>query len=200
MEERTSVLGIVREDILRILGEREEKVSLESIRAEIKVSRPFVSEAIKDLEKEDLIQTEGDLFSLTNNGRDEARDIVRKHLVLEQYFERMGRGKEAHSMAHVLEHYVSEEVIRNIKQLSTFEERGVPLTELKSHRELVISDIAISDNELFERIVSMGVFPGERIRVIGEIRNVIVVEIGNKKLALDKDIAKEIKVLEYDES
>lgn len=200
LDEKDSVLGTVREDILRILGESEEKVSLGSIRAEIQVSRPFISEAIKDLEEGDLIQADGDFLSLTENGRNEARDVVRKHHVLEQYFKRIGREKEAHGMAHVLEHYVSQEVIRNIQQLSTFEERGVPLTELRSHGELMISDIAISDNELFERMVSMGVFPGERIKVIGEIRNVIVVEIGNKKLALDEDIAKEIEVIEYEES
>jgi Fe2+ transport system protein FeoA len=41
----------------------------------------------------------------------------------------------------------------------------------------------------------MGIFPGEKIIVTNELSNVIVVKIKNKKLALDKNIAKEIKVI-----
>jgi len=41
----------------------------------------------------------------------------------------------------------------------------------------------------------MGMVPGEKIRVTNEIPGSIVVKVKNKKFVLDKDIAKEIKVL-----
>jgi len=41
----------------------------------------------------------------------------------------------------------------------------------------------------------MGIFLGEKIRVMYEISDGIVVNVGGKKIALGKDIAKEIEVL-----
>ncbi len=41
----------------------------------------------------------------------------------------------------------------------------------------------------------MGIHPGEKIKMINEIPNCIIVVVKNKKFVLDKDIAKEIKVL-----
>ena len=199
MTEESNILKIVEEDVLRILGEEEsEKVSLESIKSEIKVSNLFLFNAIKELERENLIRSQEDFVLLTKRGRVSAKNIVKKHLVLEDYFKKTRSEREAHETTDILEHYISKEIIDNIKKLSTFKERGIPLTELKLYKESIIADITIPNNELFERIVSMGIFPGERIRLIAEIPNGIIVEIKNKKFALGKDIVKEIQVLEYE--
>jgi len=82
MLKESDILKIVREDILIILGERKEKVSLESLKAEIKVSHSFVFRVIKELEEKDLIQVEKNFVRLTRIGQDEAKDILTKHLVL----------------------------------------------------------------------------------------------------------------------
>lgn len=193
-------MKIVKEDILRILAERKGKVSLDIIKQEINVFYSFVSEAIKKLEKEGLIQSQQGFFELTERGEEKAKDILRKYLVLENYFKRIRTEKEAHEMGHILEHYVSKEVLNNIKKLSTFKGKGISLTKHKLHKEGLIADIMISDNELFERIVSMGIFPGEKIVITNEVPNGVIVEIRNKKFALDKCIVKEIKVLEYGKS
>ena len=191
-----SIIKIVKEDILRILGEKKEKVSLKSVKNEIKVSHSFVSEAIDDLKERNLICVEGNFIRLTESGLDEAKDIVEKHLILEDYFKRTKSEKDAHEASHIFEHYVSEEVIKNIKKLSTFKERGFSLLELELNKEVLIADITISCNDLFERIVSMGIFPGEKIRLTSKIPGTVIVRIDNKKFAMDKSIAKEIKVLE----
>jgi len=60
----------------------------------------------------------------------------------------------------------------------------------------MISDITIPDNDLFERIISMGVFPGENILLTNKIPGSVIIRVGHKKLAIGKDIGKEIKVLE----
>jgi len=190
----SDILKIVKEDILRILAE-EKRVSLDSIKTKVKVPSFFISKALKELERKKLIETEGNFIKLTEIGQKESEDILKKHLVLEEYFKKTLDERVAHRKAHVLEHYVSEEVIRNIKKLHTFEERGIPLTEFKLHTEGLITDINILDDGLFERIVSMGIFPGEEIKIVNEIPNSIVIEVKNKKFVLDKDIVKEIKVL-----
>ncbi|MCD6232049.1 FeoA domain-containing protein [Candidatus Aerophobetes bacterium] len=202
MFKESDILKVVKEDILRILSERRRKVPLKLIKAEIGVSHPFISKGVKDLRKENLVCIGGDLISLTKDGEDKAKDILRKHLVLENYFKRTinETEAEAHKKAHILEHYISEEVVKNIKKISTFKEKEISLRELDLHKESLIIDITIPDNELFERVVSMGIFPGEKIRLTNKIPGGIIVKIKNKKFALDKGIAKEIKVLKYEKS
>jgi len=200
MTKGSNILRIVKEDILRLLSERKRKVSLNILKEEIRVSFSFISEAIEELEKEGMIQSQQGFFELTEKGTGKAKDILRKHLVFENYFKRTKSENEAHKIAHILEHYVSQEVIKNITKISTFKNGGIPLTELKRHRKRLITDIMISNNALFERLVSMGVLPGENIMVINEVPNAVIIKIKDKKLALDKNIARKIKVLQYEES
>ncbi len=194
----SDILKIVKEDILRTLSERKKKVSLESIKAEIRVSYPFLSKAIKDLEEENLIWVEKKIVRLTKNGRDEAKDILRKHLVLEKYFKETRGKRKAHEMAHILEHYISMEVIDNIKKLSTLKKESVSLIEFEQ-KEGLVANILLGIG-LFERLVSMGICPGEKIRITNKIPNGVIIETKNKKFALDKIIAKGIKMLEYEKS
>lgn len=192
------ILKIVKEDVLRILCEKRKKTSLETIKDEIKVVHGLISEALEELERDGLITIQKNLILLTGLGQESAKNILKKHFVLENYFEKTGSKIEAHTAAHILEHYVSGEVINNIKKLSTLKMEGVPLTKFELNKEGMITDITFSDYRLFERIVSMGIFLGEKIIITNEIPHGIVVKIGNKKFALDRDIAKEIKAMEYE--
>jgi Mn-dependent DtxR family transcriptional regulator len=195
MTKEGDILKIVREDILRTLGEEEtEEVSVDSIKSDINVSDPFISKAIKQLNGEGLIKYHNNFISLTERGKENARDIVKKHRILENYVKETKNGRDAHKVAHILEHYVSKEVIDNIKKLSTLKSAGVPLTELECNGKGIITDIVFSDYGVFERMVSMGIFLGERIRITNEISDSIVIKIGNKKIALNKDIAENIRI------
>jgi Mn-dependent DtxR family transcriptional regulator len=194
------ILKIVKEDILRILSEQEDKATLGEIKSEITASRSFLHEAIRSLEEDNLIGIEDTCIRLTEKGRNEAKDIVKKHRILENYLKETRSEREAHQAAHLFEHYVSEEVINNIKKLSTINKEGVPLTNFQLHTKGIITDVSLSDYGLFERIVSMGMFLGEKVTVSNEIPHAIIVKIGNKKFALDKNIAKEIRAVEYENS
>jgi len=210
------ILGIVKEDILEAIEGKNGKALLSLIKPEIRVSSSFIFEAIKELEKEDLIRiypvrdsenreriqkrnisnrVKENLVYLTKEGTKKAKDIAKKHFFLENYFKKTRSKKEAYKAASILEHYVSMEVIDNIKELSTLKKEGIPLTEFEQ-KEGLIADI-IFGVRLFERVISMGICPGERIKITNKLPNGIIVEIENKKFALDKNIAKGIKVLEY---
>ncbi|MEA1940409.1 MAG: FeoA domain-containing protein [Candidatus Caldatribacteriota bacterium] len=199
MNKEFGIIKIVKEDILRILSEKKGKVSLNIIKEEIKVSLSFIYEAIEELEREGLIQSQQSFFRLTDKGEENAKEILKKHLVFENYFKKTRTENEAHKIAHILEHYVSEEVLSNIKKLSTFKEEGIYLTKLKLGKKGLITNIVIPGNGLFERVVSMGIVPGEEVIITSEVSNAIIIKIKNKKFALDKDIARKIKVLEYGE-
>lgn len=165
----------------------------------LKVSPSFMSRAIESLAKEGMISVEKGFAKLTKTGQDEAKDIIEKHLVLENYFKATRSEREAHRAAHLLEHYVSGQVIDNIKRMSTLKKEGVPLTQLGLNREGLITDILFSDYKLFERMISMGILPGEVLEVTHTIPSGVVVKTSNKKIVLDKTIAKEIKVLAHEE-
>ena len=197
MVEESDILRIVKEDILEVLGRKKKRILLKFMRLEVNVLHSLVSKAIRELEKEDLIKLSSGkklrYIQLTRRGRDRAKDILRKHLVLEKYFKKRRSKREAIKVTNIIEHYISTEVIDTIKKLSTLKKEGIPLTEFKQ-KEGLITD-ANFGIRLFERMVSMGIFPGEKIRIINKIPNGIIVETKNKKFALDKDIAKKIKVL-----
>jgi len=195
---KLDILKIVKEDVLRALCERRRKTSLEIIKDEIKVAHALISEALEELERDGLIAIQENLVLLTGLGQESAKNILKKHFVLENYFEKTRSKLEAHTKAHILEHYVSGEVINNIKKLSTLKKEGIPLTKFELNKEGMITDITFSDYGLFERIVSMGIFLGEKITIKNEISHGIVVKIKNKKFALDKNIAEEIKVVEHE--
>lgn len=191
-----NILKIVKEDLLRILIENKGKTSFEKIKEEIKVSNFFLKEGIKHLKEEKLIVIRENFIKLTRDGEKRAKDILKKHLVIEKYFKETRSKEKAHELAEILEHYVSEEVLNNIKKLFTFgREESFPLTKLDVQRDKMVTDILIRDDKLLERIISMGIFPGEVIKKTNEIPNGIIVKVGNKKFALDKIIAKKIRVL-----
>jgi Mn-dependent DtxR family transcriptional regulator len=199
MIKESDILKIVKEDILRVLGEeRYKKTSLERIKPKVKVSSQVLRKAIEALEKEGLILLQGRFISLTKRGQPSAKNIVKKHLVLENYFKKTRSERQAHKAAHVLEHYVSNEAMNNIKKLSTLKEKDIPLVEIELRKEALITNISFRSSKLFERVISMGIFPGERIKITNKIANGVVVKVKNKKFALEKNIARGIRVLEHE--
>ena len=200
MAKKPNILKLVKEDVLRILCERRKESSLDIMKEEIKVAHLLISEALEELEKDGLIAIQGNFVLLTELGKENAKNILEKHSVLEDYFRKTRSKIEAHTAAHILEHYVSGEVISRIRKLSTLKNEGVPLTEFQLNTEGMITNIVFTDCGLFERIVSMGISLGEKVKITNEISHGIVVKINHKKFALDRSIAKGIKAVEYEGS
>lgn len=59
---KPDILKIVKEDILRILCERRKRASLEIIKDETKAAHVLISEALRELERDNLIAVQKDLF------------------------------------------------------------------------------------------------------------------------------------------
>ncbi len=195
MFKETEIIKIVREDVLRILGEKKKSIPLDVIEKEISVSNNYIMQAIEELLKEQLIRSRNNSFELETKGLQVTKDILKKHLVCEDYFKQSRNEKKAHEIANILEHCISHKVIDNIKKFSTLKEKGVPLTEIGLKKKGIITDIMFSDYGLFERIVSMGMCLGEQIEVVYNIPDGVVINVGGKNFAVGKEIAKKIEVL-----
>ncbi|MCD6468555.1 MAG: FeoA domain-containing protein [Thermoplasmata archaeon] len=191
MSEDRSLIKIVKEDILRILAEREGKVTTENLTGEVSSSKSL-EQSLGELERDGFIKIMDNKISATKKGMENGKDILEKHLLLERYFKKTKGEGDAHQIAHLMEHYISKEVASNIEALSSMRDKGIALIKIK---EGIIVDIDV-DMDLFERVISMGIFPGEGVRVVSVLPNVVVVEIKNKKFALDRDIADRIKGIE----
>ncbi|MEA2015797.1 MAG: iron dependent repressor, metal binding and dimerization domain protein [Actinomycetota bacterium] len=196
MKKEQGILKIVKEDILRILAENNDKVPIKLLNSDIKVSDYFIDKAVRKMARNKLISSEGQFLRLTGEGKIEAEDILKKHLVIEKYFEDLKSKKEAHNISNLIEHYISEEVMENLKKLSTFKEKGISLVKFDKG-ECLITDI-VSGNDFFERLISMGVFPGEKIKIIKDLPNGIIFKIRNKKVFISDEIAESIRVLAYE--
>lgn len=195
MYKETDIIRIVKEDILRILGEKGVNVSRDAIEREVNASNKYVRGAIGELKKEKLIQGEESSFKLTEKGQQLTKVILNKHLVCENYFKKSRGEIKAHEIAHILEHCVSNEVINNVKKFSTLEKKGIPLTKLEKNKKSVITNLLFSDYGLFERVVSMGICLGEKIKVMYDIPDGFVINISGKNFAMGKEIAEKIEVL-----
>jgi len=197
MEKEPGILTIVKEDVLRILAENNDRVPVKLLKSDIKVSGYFIDKAVRDMAREKLVLSEGQFIRLTDEGKVEAGDILKKHLTIEKYFEDLKSKKEAHRISNLIEHYISEEVMENLKKLSTFKEKGLSLVKFDKGGCL-ITDI-VSGNDFFERLISMGIFPGEKIEIIKDLPNGIIFRIRNKKVFISDKIAESIRALAYDE-
>ena len=198
MENELEILRIVKEDVLRILAENNNRISEEFIDNDIKVSKYFMDKAFNELKKDGLITQSGQFFELTGDGIIKSRYFLEKHIFLEKYFKDLKDKKEVDRISHIIEHHISEEVIENIKKLSTFKKEGLPLTKFNKE-ECFITDIN-SDDKFFERLVSMGILPGEKIKIINVLPNGLIFKIKNKKIFLAREIANKVRVIAYEES
>ena len=103
-EEYCETIFALDEDALDVIQAR--------IADRLEVSRPAVSEMVKRLEKEGLITSEDHVILLTDDGRDLATSVVRRHRLAERFLtDVLGLSwTEAHHEAGRWEHVISPAV------------------------------------------------------------------------------------------
>jgi len=187
----------LREDILRVLGQSNPAgISLNSLEGKIEAWPPaHLRNAITNLEKGGLIRSKGGYLQLTENGEGQALSAAEKHAAIENYFRRNRPPEDARIAADILEHYISSDVGKKLSNLSSTVRKEIPLSETEPGQDHIVTDLNLDDSRLFERLVSMGIHPGGEIRILGRIRNGIVVGLREKKLALGVELVSGIKVL-----
>ncbi len=103
-EEYCEAIWELREDRIDVIQAR--------IAERLEVSRPAVSEMIRRLDQEGLIELTGSSIDLTDNGRSLAERVVRRHRLAERFLtDVLGLSwSDAHDEAGKWEHVISEPV------------------------------------------------------------------------------------------
>ena len=93
------------------------------IAREFNISRSSVSEALIRLADKDLIIYEGKKgIQITQNGKIEARKVIKKHKILSEFFnEILGvNGKLSSENACKIEHVIDDKIIKQIRNFNIF--------------------------------------------------------------------------------
>ena len=165
-----------------------------------------------------LIEVKEGRVYLRPEGKDEGRKIVRRFRLAERLMMDVFniRGEAAKEKACQFEHLLNEGVDTKVCTLLNHPStsphgksipRGeccleaqlsgdlgvVPLTELKPNDEGEIAYIQTEDNKKMQKLMAMGVLPGNRIRLLQTFPSYIF-SVGFSEFAIDTNMAREIFV------
>ena len=179
---------------------------------------------IRNLPSLAFIEVKEGRVYLRQEGKDEARKTVRRHRLAERLMMDVLniRGETGNDKACQFEHLLTEGVDVKIctmlnhpatcphgKHIPPGEccdeakQKGdlgvVPLTESKSNEEGEIAYIQTEDNKKMQKLMAMGVLPGNRIVLIQTFPSYIF-RVGFSEFAIDTNMAREIFVRRWDKA
>ncbi len=181
----------------------------------LEVSRPAVSEMVKRLEKEGLVTSDDHVILLTEDGRELATSVVRRHRLAERFLtDVLGLSwTEAHHEAGKWEHVISPAVESALDRLlgqPTTCPHGNPIPG-SSYREpdtRQLADIGVGESFTVSRIPEelefaeglleflevSSLMPGERGAVTASVDGAVTVEIGGCRVDVEQYVADRILV------
>jgi len=183
------------------------------------VENPLVAEAaLKQVLKFDYISMQGESVTLSNSGRERAKNIIRRKRLAEKLLEEvLAVGPvETRTTACRIEHVLSPEVTDSVcsflghpptcphgkpippgncckKLAHHMRPLVMPMTDLEPGRRARIVFIAPRDHGRMDRLSTLGIVPGTEI-LLHQKKPAFVIRAGETELALDTDIAGEIYV------
>ncbi len=149
----------VMEDVLgAVLRAKGKLVSISEVERQVNNPNSRIRRAIRQLTRRDLLETENGGVRLTDDGRTEAKRLVRAHRLWETYLERTGIPEpELHDKAHVLEHITDQATLDYLD-----DKLGHP--ERDPHGSLIPAEIDPADSER-DLMVSL-LRDGNRARIV----------------------------------
>ncbi len=197
------------------LAEDDMDVIQARIAERLEVSRPAVSEMVKRLEKEGLVTSDDHVILLTEDGRELATSVVRRHRLAERFLtDVLGLSwTEAHHEAGKWEHVISPAVESALDCLlgqPTTCPHGNPIPG-SSYREpdtRQLADIGVGESFTVSRIPEelefaeglleflevSSLMPGERGAVTASVDGAVTVEIGGCRVDVEQYVADRILV------
>lgn len=180
------------------------------------VSGPTVTATLRRLEAMGLIERPGGGVALTVSGRQAALDIVRRHRLAERFLvDVLGLPwDEVHEEACQLEHALSPRVQHALETFmdnpavcphghpiptadgAIARQSGTPLGQMSAGDEAEIVRIDDESGAVLSYLSSLGMFPGTTVRVcdVAPFKGPLLVEIGDARYAVGRDIAQKIIV------
>jgi len=183
----------------------------------LEVTPPSVTQMIQKMAERGYVKyLKGRGVRLTKKGWRVAVDVLRRHRVAERLLvDLLGVSwEEAHKVACRWEHLLTPEMCDRILArlegpatcphgnpipspdgtITSVDTR--PLTELEPGEEATIECISDEKPELLRRMASMGMLPGERVRVVQTtlLGDTMMVEVGSARYAVSRNLAEKVLV------
>lgn len=181
----------------------------------MKVSPASVTEMLKVLQKEGLVNYERYRgVSLTEEGNNRARDLRRKHHIMERFLTDVLEidHQDAHDQACAVEHTISEDAANKMCRMTgtkvdddcgtcknpchTSVEISTPMSEMKQGEKGTISHLVSDDPTVVRKLISMGFVPGREVELSASVsdKGARIIRIGETTIALDKVMASAVQV------
>lgn len=205
-------------NILR-LTEGEGVVKTTELANYMNVSPASVTEMLKVLQKEGLVNYERYRgVSLTEEGNIRARDLRRKHHIMERFLTDVLEidHQDAHDQACAVEHSISDDAANKMCRMmgtkvdddcgtcknpchNSVDRMDIttPLSEMKQGEKGSISHLASEDASVIRKLISMGFVPGREVELSATVsdKGARVIRIGETTIALDRNIASAVHVI-----
>jgi len=178
-------LQVLIDDILRLYREKNKPLSIEEIMDETNVNRTEAVNAIKEMKRKGLAEFKQRL-SLTKKGEEKAEMVYERHKAIENFF----GGKEAHEIAHSLEHFLKKEDIESLQDMIYKEKK--PLKNFEEGEKGIIVASTINDPKVVSRLIGVGISPASRFRVEKKRDDEMIIFTHNKMVVIDSNIADRI--------
>lgn len=182
------------------------------------VSPASVTEMLKVLQKEGLVNYERYRgVSLTEEGNNRARDLRRKHHIMERFLTDVLEidHQDAHDQACAVEHTISEDAANKMCRMTgtrVDDDCGTcknpchcstdrldictPLSEMKQGEKGYISHLSSDDASVVRKLISMGFVPGREVELSATVsdKGARIIRIGETTIALDRAMASAVNV------
>ncbi len=201
------------------IEEEKERLSLTPPHQEESLfQQPGMEEALKVAEERGLVTIRGGMLSLTEAGKAQARDIVRRHRLAERLFYDVFDvgSEEAESSACKFEHLLTAEATDSIcillghpstcphgnpipkgdcclSELEEILPVVIPASQLRIGEEAAVAYLGSRVKDRLDRIASLGIFPGTRLTLL-QRHPACIIRCGETELALDETILRDIRV------
>ena len=151
---------------------------------------------VLDLMETHLFITIKDSYiSLTQKGETYGMIIAKKHQAIENAFQNPISPVNSHKIASILEHSLSSRAIEQLIFMQhTKNIKSFPLNEYNLP-QATIYRITFDSEKLFYKMISLGIYPGQRIEISHQNNNNQIIKVKNSRFAIDRIIARNIQVI-----
>lgn len=175
------------------------------------VSGPTVTATLRRLESQGLVTRPEGGVALTDAGRREAVQVIRRHRIAERFLvDALGLPWDAaHDEACLLEHAMSDRVLEALELFLdnpsvcphghpipsvdgvVAELDGVPLTDLAVGNEGRVLRVSEDDDAILTYVGSLGLYPGVQVRIVSvaPFAGPLVVSVGGEEHAIAREVA-----------
>jgi Mn-dependent DtxR family transcriptional regulator len=183
------------EDLLKyILKQDRNQISISKIKEEFDHDNRELESVMKRLQGKGCLIKEKGSVSLTVEGKEIAELVFRIHDEIEDYIKGRTLSCNAHQMAHILEHELTEEQIEKMKKASEFKDKGVSLPNFNLSSGKIV-EVNLSECKVWTKMISIGIFPGQQMRILSRTPSNYLIEIKGSKFAIDSGLARGIYLI-----